>query len=219
MKSYRLKPYLTTLRTRAAYFSYLVVVALSIASCADFNGTRFEKMLGGKTDLVLFSYRIAEDLVGKALPPLVPMHPDMPVIVTTFVSNNDLEKTSSFGRLLQENIGSRLVQMGYTVKEIKLASHLFIEPRSGETILSRKTDDLNPELNAQAVVVGTFTRTNRVLYLSTRLVNPGNNNIVSSSDYKIVMDDDMLAMFGLKRQQVEGIVVEEPPQPFLNKIL
>lgn len=200
-------------------FALVLICLLILNGCANFNGTRFEKALGGKTNLVKFSYQIAEDLVESALPPLVPMHPDMPVIVTTFVSNSDLEKTSSFGRLLQENISSRLVQMGYTVKEIKLASHLFIEPQSGETILSRKLDEINPEQTSQGVVVGTFTRTNRVLYLSARLINPGNSNILSSKDYKIVMDDDMLAMFGLKRQQIEGIMVNEPSQPFLNKIL
>lgn len=203
----------------AGRFFLVLICLLALTGCAEFNGTRFEKVLGGKTNLLTFSYQIAEDLVESALPPLVPMHPDMPVIVTTFVSNSDLEKTSSFGRLLQENIGSRLVQMGYTVKEIKLASHLFIEPHSGETILSRKLDEINPEQNAQGVVVGTFTRTNRDLYLSARLINPGNSNIFSSKDYKIVMDDDMLAMFGLKRQQIEGIMVDEPSQPLLNKVL
>lgn len=191
----------------------------SLSGCADLNCTRLEGLLGGKTNLVTFSYKIAEDLVEQALPPLTPMHPEMPVLVTTFVSNSNLEKTSSFGRLLQEHITSRLVQLGYTVRELKMANNLYIEQQSGETILTRDLSELSPNLQAQAIVVGTFTRTNRILYLSTRLVDPSNNNIISSNDYKLCMDDDILAMFGLQRYIDNTNSISEPSQPLLNKIL
>ena len=197
----------------------LGLVLLLLGGCANLNCTRLEGLLGGKTNLVTFSYKIAEDLIQQALPPLTPMHPEMPVLVTTFVSNSNLEKTSSFGRLLQEHITSRLVQMGYSVRELKVAKNIYIEPQSGETILTRDLSQLNPHLSAQAIVVGTFTRTNRILYLSTRLVNPNNNNIISSNDYKLCMDDDILAMFGLQRQINDTHPITEPSQPFLNKIL
>ena len=209
--------------TTGAQYSRRVItlglILLILGGCANLNCTRLEGLLGGKTNLVTFSYKIAEDLVQQALPPLTPIHPEMPVLVTTFVSNSNLEKTSSFGRLLQEHITSRLVQLGYTVRELKVANHLYIEPQSGETILTRNLSQLNPNLQAQAIVVGTFTRTNRILYLSTRLVNPSNNNIISSNDYKLCMDDDILAMFGLQRQMDDTHSISEPPQPFLNKIL
>lgn len=196
-----------------------VITLLSLSGCANLNCTNLEGFLGGKTNLVSFSYKIAEDLVGQALPPLTPMHPEMPVLVTTFVSNSNLEKTSSFGRLLQEHTASRLVQLGYTVRELKVAKNLYIEEQSGETILTRDLSQLTPNLQAQAIVVGTFTRTNRILYLSTRLIDPSNNNIISSNDYKLCMDDDILAMFGLKRHIDNSNSISEPPQPILNKIL
>lgn len=197
----------------------LGLVLLSLTGCAKLNCTRLEGLLGGKTNLVTFSYKIAEDLIEQALPPLTPMDPEKPVLVTTFVSNSNLEKTSSFGRLLQEHITSRLVQLGYTVRELKVASNLYIEQQSGETILTRDLSQLDQNLQAQAIVVGTFTRTNRILYLSTRLIDPSNNNIISSNDYKLCMDDDILAMFGLQRHLDNTNSISEPPQPILNKIL
>lgn len=190
----------------------------TISGCANLNCTRLEGLLGGKTNLVDFSYKIADDLMYTAMPPVIPRNDEMPVLVTTFVSNSDLERTSSFGRLLQEHIGSRLVQLGYTVKELKLANNLFIEPQSGETILTRDLSQLDTDVNAQAIVVGTFTRTNRMLYLSSRLINPANNNIISSNDYQLCMDDDILAMFGLKRHTDDSDSIAEPSQPVLNKI-
>lgn len=196
----------------------LLLILIILPGCANLNCTRLEGLLGGKTNLVDFSYKIAEDLVITALPPLIPRSNEMPVLVTTFVTNSNLEQTSSFGRLLQEHLSSRLVQLGYTVKELKLANNLYIEPQSGETILTRDLSQLNPNLNAQAIVVGTFTRTNRMLYLSSRLINPATNNIISSNDYTLCMDDDILAMFGLRRHTEDGGTVAEPSQPILNKI-
>jgi TolB-like protein len=209
---------LYTLRSSLRLF-ILGLALLSLSGCTNLNCTRLEGLLGGKTNLVTFSYKIAEDLVELALPPLTPMHPEMPVLVTTFVSNSDLEKTGSFGRLIQEHIASRLVQLGYTVRELKMANNLYIEQQSGETILTRDLSELSPNLQAQAIAVGTFTRTNRILYLSTRLIDPSNNNIISSNDYKLCMDDDILAMFGLQRHMDHSNSISEPSQPILNKIL
>lgn len=197
----------------------LLLLLLLLNGCANLNCTRLEGLLGGTTNLVALSYEIAEDLSLQAMPPLIPMQPEMPVLVTTFVSNSNLEQTSSFGRLLQEHVASRLVQLGYTVRELKVSDQLFIEQQSGETILTRDLSLLAPSLKPQALVVGTFTRTNRVLYLSTRLINPGNNNIIASSDYTLCMDDDILAMFGLQRHMDDSNSISEPPQPILNKIL
>ena len=214
-----------TIRQHSSVPSYswrLVILGLtllSISGCANLNCTRLEGLLGGKTNLVTFSYKIAEDLIEQALPPLTPMHPEMPVLVTTFVSNSNLDKTSSFGRLLQEHVASRFVQLGYIVRELKVANNLYIEQQSGETILTRDLSQLSPNLQAQAIAVGTFTRTNRILYLSTRLIDPSNNNIISSNDYKLCMDDDILAMFGLQRHMDNTNSISEPSQPILNKIL
>lgn len=197
----------------------LLPLLIIITGCSQLNCTRLEDLLGGPTDLVSFSYKIADSLTSRALPPLIPRHPDMPVVVTTFVNNNDLTQTSNFGRLLQEHISSRLVQNGYTVREMKVSNTLSIEPKSGETILSRDLTKLEAGLNSQAILVGTFSHVNRVLYISARLVNPVNNNVIASDDYKLCMDDDILALFGLRISDGGTGSIDEPSQPLLNKIL
>lgn len=194
------------------------IMALLVGGCSSLNCTPFEDAFGSEKDLIGFSYDIAEELTAQAFPPLIPTHPEMPILVTTFVDNNDLEKTSKFGRILQEHINSRLFQLGYTVKEIKFASNLLIEEKSGESILSRDLRKLSNTANTQAVLVGTISHTNRLMYISARFINPVNHNIISSVDYRLCMDDNVLAMFGLQRTNPEG-VIEEPGQPWLNKIL
>ena len=109
----------------------LFVVVLLLSSCASFNGTRLESLLGTRQNLIKLGYTIAEDLERQAYPPLTPRNPDQPILTTTFVSNNNLDETSNFSRILQEHLTSRFVQMGYTVREIKLRNNLHIEPGYG----------------------------------------------------------------------------------------
>lgn len=195
-----------------------VFLLLAISGCSRFNCTRLEQFAGDDTDLIAFSYTIADDLTVAAFPPLIPRHPEMPLLVTTFVDNNDLDKTSKFGRVLQEHISSRLVQLGYSVKEIKMTGKLQIEPGSGEIIMSRELGKISPSVKSQAVLVGTVSATNRTLYVSARFVNPLSNSIISSMDYQLCMDDTILAMFGMQRETSSG-EIEEPAQPRMNSIL
>lgn len=197
---------------------FLCLLLLMQTGCATLNCTPLESILGGNTNLVDFSYKITDTLIERTIPPLVPGHPDMPILVTTFVDNNDLEKTSKFGRILQEHIASRLVQLGYTVREIKMASTLTIEPKSGETILSRDLGKISGEHEAQAILVGTISRSEKILYISARLINPTNNNILATDDYRLCMDDNILAMFGLRQFDDIEKGVREPSRSRINSI-
>jgi len=144
--------------------AWFICLALLLPGCSAFNCTPLENLLGGTTDLINFSYKIADNPVDKAVPPLIPGYSDMPILVTTFVNNNNLNQTSQFGRILQEHIASRLVQLGYSVKEIKLADTLTIEPESGKTILSRDLSLLSGTQQAQEILVGTLSQANRTMY-------------------------------------------------------
>lgn len=194
-----------------------LVISL-LAGCSDLNGTRLGTVLGKDTDLIDLSYDIADNLILRALPPLVPRHPDLPVLVTTIVDNNDLAKTTRFGRLLQEQMVSRLVQHGYTVREIKLTKTVAIEPRSGETVLSRDLSKISSDLQAQAILAGTVSRSERNLYISARLILPESGMILASYDRHLYMDDNLLALFGLRRYDPADQAIAEPPPPFLNTI-
>ncbi len=201
--------------TSCLYFSVFVLLA---SGCSSFNGTRLDNILGKDTDLINFSFLIAENLVERSMPPLIPSHPDMPILVTTFVDNNDLTKTSRFGRLLQEHIASRMVQLGFTVREIKLTKTIDIQPKSGETVLSRDLSKISDELQAQALIAGTISRSDRMLYISARVITPGNSNIIATYDHQLYMDDNLLALFGLRYQNEIDKPISEPKQPRLNSI-
>lgn len=221
MKRYKIPPQISRQWQMSQLLSIVVLAVLLLfhSGCTSFNCTRLESILGTNTNLIQFSYTIADHLAERAVPPLVPRHPGMPIVVTTFVDNNNLEKTSNFGRTLQEQVASRFVQLGYTVREIKLADTLRIDPKSGETMLSRDLAKLSDEHQGQAILVGTISMANQMLYISARLINPVNNNILATDDYQLCMDDDILAMFGLQHQNSSEQPIAEPQPPMLNSIL
>ena len=196
----------------------IIFCLLCLSGCTSFNGTKLEGLLGSDEDLISLSYTIAEDLNKNAMPRLMPRNPEQPLLITTFVDNNDLRRTSQFGRTLQEHISSRFVQLGYTVREVKLRGDLMIQEKSGETILSRDPKHINPKLSAQAIVVGTYSFSNRTMYISTRLISPENSAIISSADYKLVMDDNILAMFGLNATGDNPYTISSPKESLINKI-
>ncbi len=215
-------PNLPIIKKRTLYRTIRLILPLAaiflISGCSSFNCTRLENLLGNDTDLIKLSYTIADTLTQRAMPPLIPRHLDMPILVTTLVDNNNLSKTSRFGRILQEHIASRFVQLGFTVKEIKLTNTLQIIPKSGETILSRDLSLLTGAQQAQAIFAGTLSHTNNTMYISTRIINPVNSTIIATSDYRLCMDENILAMFNLQRQDGVDDEIQEPSQPFLNSI-
>ena len=189
-----------------------------IGGCSIFNETRFEKALGQDVNLIEYAHDIADDLIDEAYPPLAPRQPGTSILTTTFVDNNDLLLTSQFGRLLQEHIGSRFVQQGYTVKELKLRNRLHIEEKSGETILSRQLNLIKGKQDARAILIGTISHAQRTMYISARLVNPVDATIISSKSYRLYMDKNVLAMYNLRPTGTTDFV-DQPDEPLMNSIL
>lgn len=192
-----------------------------LAGCSDFNGTRLEPVLGGEVNLVELGDKVAETLIAQPLPPLIPHQSEQPILVTTLVNNDQLNDTSSFGRSFQNNIIAGLVTRGFAVKELKLRRQLVVELHKGEFMLTRNLAEMAPLQRAQAVVVGTYTLVNRVLYLSVRLVSPASQSIRAVYEDKIYLDDATLRMFGFKfADGSDSDEVIRPPKPsVLDSIL
>lgn len=210
-------------RTTPFLVPYIVLLLLLAAAfgsgCSRVNDTTPSGLFNRETDIIALAYDIADNLVDQSLPFLVPRHPDLPVMVSTFVDNNDLAQTSPFGRLLQEHIASRLVQHGFTVREIKLTKTVSIDSKSGETVLSRDLNKISGEIQAQAILAGTLSRSDYNLYVSTRMILPENGNIVASYDRQMSLDDNLLSLFNIRRQDDAGQTIVEPPPPRLNRVL
>ena len=137
------------------------------------------------------NHNAADGLLDTATPRLPKLSP---VLVASFVNLDALNESSTFGRVVAEQITSRLKQRGYTIIEMKLRTNVFIKEGSGEFLLSRELTEISTKHDAQAVVVGTYAVAADKVYLTTRLVNAKDSCVISSYDYAIPISDDVLKL-------------------------
>ena len=139
-------------------------------------------------NLINSSYKIADKLEEHLRNPIPS---DKPLIISSFVNINNLEDTSTFGRIVAEQIGSRFAQKGYTIIEMKLRNKsIFVDKGNGEFMLSRDLRNISIKHEAFAVIVGTYAIGHNRFYISARIVNPMNNIILSSSDASVRMFEE-----------------------------
>lgn len=151
--------------------------------------------LWSEPNLVQVSYNIADNLVDKAGPEL---NRQGPILVASFVDVDNVQESSTLGRMMAEQIGSRLVQKNFRVQELKLRSSLFISSRKGEFLLSREIQDVSRKHDAQALVVGTYAPGKDSVYFSSRLVQADSGKIISSYDVRLEVNDDLEEMLDIR---------------------
>jgi TolB-like protein len=108
-----------------------------------------------------------------------------PIGVTTFVNLDDLNNTSSFGRMVGEQLMSELAMRGYDVIELRHADALQFVSSRGEFGLSRDLGAVRSERQLGGIVVGTYVASPVRVYLNARLVNPTTSLIVSAGSVEM----------------------------------
>jgi TolB-like protein len=143
-------------------------------------------------NLVRVGYNMADTLADSATQPIGPSDT---LIVASFVSVNNLEQSSSFGRIIAEQIASRFAQRGQRVIEMKLRQNsIFISEGKGEFMLSRDLREISRTHNASAVVVGTYADGGDRMYVSARIVRPADNIVIAAADFGIPMQPNTMGV-------------------------
>jgi TolB-like protein len=173
------------MRIRIVFMS--IIAAIFLTSCSH-RTAQIPKSNGWDGDIVVASYHITNNLENNLK---APISPEDSIIVASFVDVSDLNKSSPFGRIMAEQIGSRLSQKGYKVIEMKLRqSSIFVDSENrGEFLLSRNLQDISRNHNASAVVVGTYAQGYERIYVTARIINPQTSVILTSYDYELHFPD------------------------------
>ena len=116
------------------------------------------------------------------------------MIAATFVNIDDLDKASSFGRIVSKQVSSRITEHGVQVIEMLLRNNVYIKQRGGEFLLSRELRNISSEHNAQAVIVGTYAVGRKNVYVTARLIRAKDSIVLASHDYSLPMDPDVAFM-------------------------
>lgn len=124
---------------------------------------------------------------------------DRPLLVATFADIDDLQQSSTLGRILSEQFASSLASKNVPIIEVKMRESMFVKERTGELILSRKLHSLVQSHDAQAVLLGTYATGGENVYLTVRLVRTDDNIILAAHDFSLPLNRDIKAMLPRKR--------------------
>ena len=185
----------TIMKTKLILFSFIIV--LGTTNCTyrlAFGGCAYRVKTGEcyqetihDADITLENYTAADHLMRHALMILRPEHR---LLVTTIADIDNLEDSTSLGRLLTEHLAARFAQKGYTVKEVKLHPGLILIPRTGEFILSREVGDVH----ADVVIAGTYAVGRNLVYITLKMLECKSGNVISSYAYTLPLGPNTLAL-------------------------
>ncbi len=112
------------------------------------------------------------------------------ILAATMVNLDNLDESSSFGRLVMQQIASRLGQYGYRVMDVRLRADMSIRP-DGEFMLSRDVSKLmQANYGAEAVLVGTYSVAAGKVYCSVRVLRLSDSAVVAAYEYYLPRKGD-----------------------------
>jgi TolB-like protein len=134
-------------------------------------------------DLVRESYKAADALLNGVEDSFFKKQP---ILVASFVNVDNLQESSTLGRMVAEQISSRLAQHNYKVIEMKLRTDsIFVRAKTGEFLLSREIYEIGSKHDAYTVIVGTYGMSKETVYVTAKLLRVGDSIILNSYDYSL----------------------------------
>ncbi len=102
------------------------------------------------------------------------------MVLTTPVDLSNLEQTSALARLMGEEMATWFTRFGYSVQEIRKGRALLFNPGEGEMLLTRRTDLVSQKnVQANVVLMGTYTATRRNVRFNLKLVHAPSNDVLA----------------------------------------
>ncbi len=165
--------------------SRLFIALAGIFLCGCIQLPSFMGQASGPPEprLLDFAYKAGDHLHGQLSGGEAAAYP---MLAASFVDSATMENTSDLGRLLSEQVASRLSQHGYSVTEILLRSdQLRVDPAGGVFALSRNVSEINADAPAYSVLVGTYTVVGRQIYVNARVLRASDGVALASSDFSL----------------------------------
>jgi TolB-like protein len=119
---------------------------------------------------------------------------DKPLIMATVVNIDALDQTSTLGRLVSEQISTRMAQGGLKMLEMKLRNNVYLKRNQGELMLTREIGEVAQSHNAQAVVVGSYAETSDMVFINIKVVQPQSNFVLAGHDYVLAKEGIVRSM-------------------------
>ncbi|MFL6676347.1 MAG: FlgO family outer membrane protein [Massilia sp.] len=137
------------------------------------------------------NYRAADALLAQLKGKLID---GQPLIIATVVNIDALDQTSTLGRLVSEQVSTRLAQGGLKMLEMKLRNNVYLKRNQGELMLTREIGEVARTHDAQAVVVGSYAETPDSVFVNIKVIQPTSNLVLAGHDFVLQKDSTVRAM-------------------------
>jgi TolB-like protein len=142
-------------------------------------------------DMVATNYAAADKLIINAKQEI---NDKQRILVTTIADLNNLNDSAPLGRLIGEQLASRITERGYQVVEVRLQDSVSLVPYTGEFILSRGVRELRELGRAQTVsriVTGTYTVAEETIFVTLKILDFWDSKAIASYTYTLPITKDI----------------------------
>lgn len=171
----------------------LGAIAIGLAGCSSAPTPKAEPTWeqAAANPLIPANYKAAEALLTQATPVLNKNHP---LIIATVVNIDNLDQSSTLGRLISEHVSARFTKAGYRMIELKYRNSVYVKRSQGELMLTREIKDLAQSHDAQAVIVGTYGQSDDFVFVNLKVIQPASNIVLAVQDYALPLDSSTKAL-------------------------
>lgn len=142
------------------------------------------------------------------------------IVVSTLLNVKKIpNETSSFGRIISDQIATALHNSGYQIIALDLPIDLFMMEEAGELTLSDKDKALLKKYDAAVMVGGVYAPGKQNTYVSLRAVNRFTKHVIASTDFSVVLGPDVKTLLKTKDTGSSIMPIGSPgdlPEPVLE---
>lgn len=169
----------------------LLSLPLLLGACVSAPPEEANYSSVSSNSFVASNYRAADALVLQLAGKLAP---DKPLIMATVVNIDSLEQTSTLGRLISEQISTRMAQGGVKMLEMKLRNNVYLKRNQGELMLTREIGEVAQTHNAQAIVVGSYAESSDTVFVNIKVIQPNTNFVLAGQDFVLAKESIVRSM-------------------------
>lgn len=168
--------------------SLLVLLVVVVAGCAQSGKPSYAD--ASSSPFIRANHQAA-DVLLKQMP-----SGGNTMLIATVVNVDALDRSSTLGRLVSEQVSARFTQAGQRMVEMKFRNNVYISQTQGELMLTRELHELAGTHNAQAVIVGSYGEGRDHVFINLKVIQPSTNVVLATHDYALPISDDVRMLLG-----------------------
>ena len=187
------------MRTPAILAAALAATVLVTTGCATEPVAQRKEVsfdAAAANPLIPSNYAAADSLLAQLRGQLAPAQA---LIAATVVNIDALDRSSTLGRLISEQVAARFTLAGHRMIEMKFRSNVYMARDQGELMLTREIRDIASSHNAQAVIVGTYAQSSDLVFVNLKVIQPETNVVLAVHDYALPLDNMTRSMLRANR--------------------